>query len=173
MISPVSGKMYYTGYEPGIWVMERSGATWGKPQKLVSNGMFSTLTRDETLYTTVFNEKGKANVGRYAKKDGKYETPEVLGPEINSAKGFDAHPNVAPDGSFLLFDRQQPEGNGLYISFRGPDGAWSPAGSLGAEFHGSLSTFSPDGKYLFFMKSRDIYWVSAKIIEELRPKEKK
>jgi len=172
-ISPDTGKMYYTGYEPGIWVMERSGTGWGKPQKIVSNGMFSTLSRDETLYTTVFSERGKANVGRYVKKDGKYETPEVLGPEINSPNGFDAHPNVAPDGSFILFDRQRPEGNGLFISFKGPDGAWSPARSLGSEFNGSLSTFSPDGKYLFFMKNRDIYWVSAKIIEDLKPKKQK
>ena len=172
-ISPESGKMYYTGYEPGIWVMERSGADWGKPQKIVSNGMFSTLTRDETLYTTEFSEKGKANVGRYVKKDGKYETPEVLGPEINSPSGFDAHPNVAPDGSFLLFDRQLPGGNRLFISFKSPDGGWSSARSLGDEFNGSLSTFSPDGKYLFFMKNRDIYWASAKIIEELRPKQSK
>ena len=167
-ISPESGKMYFTGYEPRIWAMERLGATWGKPQKLVSHGMFSTLTRDETLYTTVFNEKGQANIGRYAKKEGRYETAEVLGPEINSPNRFDAHPNAAPDGSFLLFDRQPPAGSGLYISFRGPDGTWSPAKSLGAEFDGSVSTFSPDGKYLFFMKHRDIYWVSAKVFDELR-----
>jgi hypothetical protein len=170
-ISPETGKMYYTGYEPGIWMMEQSGMIWGKPQKLVSNGMFSTLTRDETLYTTVISERGKPNVARYVKKDGKYITPEILGPEINSANGFDAHPNVAPDASFLLFDRQPPQGKGLYISFKGPDGAWSPAKPLGDEFNGSLSTFFPDGKYMFFMKNRDIYWVSAKIIETFREKE--
>ena len=172
-ISPHNEKMYYTGYEPGIWVMERAGAEWGRPQKIVSNGMFSTLTEDETLYTTVFSEKGKANVGRYVKKDGTYETPEVLGPEINSPGGFDAHPNIAPDGNVLLFDRQLPEGNRLFVSFRGPDGGWSPAQPLGAEFNGSVSTFSPDGKYLFFMKNRDIYWADAKIIEGLRPKKEK
>jgi hypothetical protein len=32
---------------------------------------------------------------------------------------------------------------------------------------------SPDGKYLFFSAGGDIYWVSAKIIEDLRPKELK
>jgi hypothetical protein len=39
-----------------------------------------------------------------------------------------------------------------------------------SEFNGSAPTFSPEGKFLFFMKNRDIHWVSAKIIEELRPK---
>lgn len=124
----------------------------------------------KTLYTTVFNEKGKANIGRYAKKDGKYGTIEVPGSEINSVNGFDAHPNVAPDGSVLLFDRQAPEGDGLYISFRGPYDAWSPARPLGAEFKGSVSTFSPDRKYLFFMKNQDMYWVSATIIESSGPR---
>jgi Tol biopolymer transport system component len=33
------------------------------------------------------------------------------------------------------------------------------------------ATFSPDGKYLFFTRGDDIYWVSTQILEELRPKE--
>jgi hypothetical protein len=161
--------MYYTGYEPGIWVMERAGAEWGRPQKIVSNGMFSTLTEDETLYTTVFSEKGKPNIGRYLMKEGIYGTPEILGSEVNTPDHFDAHPNIAPDGSFLIFDSDRPEGKGLYLSWRRADGSWSPAKSLGPEFNGSVSTFSPDGKYLFFMKNWDIHWVDSKIIDELRP----
>lgn len=167
-ISPKSGRMYYTGYEPGIWVMERSGGSWGEPRRLVANGMFSTLTDDETLYTTVFSSRGKPNIGRYVNDGGAYAVAEVLGPEINSETGFDAHPNVAPDGSFLVFDSNRPGGTGLYVSFNNRDGSWTPARYLGEEFGGSLSTFSPDGQYLFFMKSRDIYWVSAKVIDRFR-----
>ena len=42
----------------------------------------------------------------------------------------------------------------------------------GARFPG----MSPDGKYLFFTRydknwNEDIYWVDAKIIEELKPEE--
>lgn len=32
-------------------------------------------------------------------------------------------------------------------------------------------TFSPDGKYLFFHRNNDIYWVDAEIIDDLKPKE--
>jgi hypothetical protein len=32
-----------------------------------------------------------------------------------------------------------------------------------------LATLSPDQKYLFFGNRGDIYWVSAKIIEDWRP----
>jgi hypothetical protein len=100
--------MYYSGWEPGIWVMERISDEWGKPARLVENGMFSTLTHDETLYTTVF-KKG-ANIGRYIKKGGGYTEPEIFGPEVNKPDSFDAHPNVAPDGSFIIYDSNRTEG---------------------------------------------------------------
>ena len=34
------------------------------------------------------------------------------------------------------------------------------------------SCVTPDGKYIFLI-ARDVYWVSAKVIEELKPKESK
>jgi hypothetical protein len=168
-ISPTTKKMYYSGYEPGIWVVERIGDWWGKPERLVENGMFSTLTHDETLYTTIF-KKG-ANIGRYIKKGGTYSEPEILGPEVNKPDSFDAHPNVAPDESFIIFDSNRPEGKGLYITFREKNGSWTKARYLGKELSGACSTLSPDGKYLFFMKNRDIYWVDAKVIKKFIPKE--
>jgi len=39
--------------------------------------------------------------------------------------------------------------------------------SAGFEF---CPAISQDGKYFFFTRGADIYWISAKIIEELRPK---
>jgi WD40-like Beta Propeller Repeat len=166
-ISPHTGTMYYTGYDPGMWAMERTAQGWGTPVRLVAKGMFSTLTSDETLYTTVFDERGKANVGRYVKQDGQYTTAETFGPEVNGPTSFDAHPNVAPDGRLLVFDSDRAEGNGLYLTRRRVDGSWGPARYLGqALAGGSLSTFSPDGRYLFFVKHRDIYWVSAAVLDD-------
>jgi hypothetical protein len=66
----------------------------------------------------------------------------------------------------------------LYICFRLADGSWSQAHKsaiLNTEDSDWCPAVSPDGKYLFFTRKRtgkgDIYWVDAKIIEELRPKE--
>jgi len=42
----------------------------------------------------------------------------------------------------------------------GADGAWSPAKSLGDEFKGSLSTFSPTEISILY-EEQDIYWVDA------------
>jgi hypothetical protein len=78
-------------------------------------------------------------------------------------------PFVAADGSYLLFQRN----NDLHVSFRGPDGRWlapvplpptvnTPEGEL-------CPVVSPDGRYLFFMRSYHVYWVDAAIIEDLRP----
>jgi len=33
------------------------------------------------------------------------------------------------------------------------------------------ASFSPDDRYLFFTSGDDIYWGSAKIIEDMKPKE--
>ena len=62
----------------------------------------------------------------------------------------------------------------LYISFQQKDGVWSNAFSLGKEINTQAlegsSFVTADGKYLFFSRKFDIFWVSAKIIEDLRPK---
>ena len=92
-------------------------------------------------------------------------------------------------------------GGDLYVAFRGPDGAFLPAVNLGPEVNSTgldyCPALSPDGKYLFFSSRRsaaveprprtfaeraaelrspgngqdDIYWVSAEVIERLRPEE--
>jgi len=167
-ISPASGELYYTGYDSGLWVMARSGEEWGPPRKVLPRAMFATMTRDGKIYTTVF-PKNEPSIGVYEPAGGTYDEPVILGPEINRPNCFDAHPNITPDGRTLVFDSDRPEGRGLYVSFVKEDGTWTPARFLGGEFAGgSCSTYSPDGRYLFFMKNRDIYWVSAKVIDTLR-----
>lgn len=98
---------------------------------------------------------------------GVFQEPFSLGPEINT-DNHEGCPYIAPDGSYLIFSR-----NGLWISFKGENGNWMKAISMGTNFDGICPYVSPDGKYIFFLKMGmrydDIYWASAKIIEELRP----
>lgn len=49
------------------------------------------------------------------------------------------------------------------------DGSWTPAKNT--DIYGSLPKVTPDRKYFFFSRGGDIYWVDAKIIEKLKPKE--
>lgn len=115
--------------------------------------------------------------------DGVRQEPEVMGDWINTGK-WTAHPYIAPDESYLIWDSEIEGGYGesdLYISFRQADGNWGPAINMGPTVNSDTDDFwanvTPDGKYLMFDRviSRsgdhvnvDIYWMDAGIIEELR-----
>jgi Tol biopolymer transport system component len=101
-----------------------------------------------------------------------------LGGGVNSpAPG--AHPCIAPDESFIVFDSERsddPENADLFVCFRNDDGTWSDAFDLGDDINTDTSeicaALSPDGKYLFYQSRGDIYWVSTDIIGAVREKTK-
>lgn len=114
--------------------------------------------------------------------DGLHEEPKLLSKKINGGKSF--HPFIAPDESYLIFDGKREGGFGdsdLYISYQLQDGSWGEAINLGDKINTgaweAAASVTPDGKYLFFNRNMgstnyenvDIYWVDAKVIEELRP----
>ena len=65
----------------------------------------------------------------------------------------------------------------IYVSFRGKDGRWGDAVRLGPEVNTPgmeiLPIVTPDGKYLFFSRNQQSYWIDAAVIEDLRPKDTK
>jgi hypothetical protein len=132
--------------------------------------------------TYVFDEATKSGNGvlRYSRLiNGKREVPKPLKIDIGQ---WGAHPFIAPDESYLIWDDQRKSGYGgadLYISFRQKDGTWGTGINLGdkinTQFSEAYGSVSPDGKYLFFHRGfggdrGNIYWVDAQIIETLRPK---
>ncbi|CAM2069966.1 PD40 domain-containing protein [Sulfidibacter corallicola] len=116
-------------------------------------------------------------------RDGKREAPKKMGPVVNSGT-LTAHPFIAPDESYLIWDSVREGGYGasdLYISFRQVDGSWGPAINMGDKINSdkedAFASVTPDGKYILFNRyvdketdNMDIYWVDAQIIEPLRPK---
>lgn len=165
-----------------LWFCDKTEKGWSEPHYLLNPSnkkycMMVTSTRKGTIYFSgVFN--GKRGLFRAELKNGVFKEIEYLPMEINSIKPN--HPFIDPDENYMIFDAQvtgmgKPE---LYISFRKKDGSWTNAANMGpvinstkTEFAGSVS---PDGKYLFFHRrvngNGDIYWVSAKIINQLRSK---
>ncbi len=114
----------------------------------------------------------------------KYQEPILLDENINSnMHDWDAY--VSPDESYIIFsskDRSDTIGaQDLYISFKGENNNWTKAENLGVAVNSAFDEICPsitlDGKYLFFTSRRrgkaDIYWVSTKIIEELKSLNKK
>jgi len=117
--------------------------------------------------------------------DGQRQAPIKLGPVVNSG-AYTAHPFIAPDESYLIWDSKREDGFGdsdLYISFRQEDGTWSSAVNMGDKVNSdkwdAYASVTPDGKYILFNReineddrNVDIYWVDAKVIETLRPKKR-
>ncbi len=139
--------------------------------------------------TYVFDAMGEGLL-RYARLiDGNRENPEMFGEQINSGTA-NAHPFIAPDESYMIWDSRRESGYGqadMYITFKKQDGTWGAPINLGDKINTEASEggarVTPDGKYLFFNRNVgkvkptdpyddvDMFWVDAKIIEMLRPKE--
>jgi hypothetical protein len=158
----------------GIWVMDRMGSVWSTPD-YGTDGMYASATRDGSLYLTDIEGLTEGGIIKLVLKNGVFEKPVRLGGGVNSpVNGI--HPYIDPDEEYLLFDCYRKEGFGgegdLYVSFRADDGNWSDAVNLGADVNGPgvefCASVSPDGKYIFYTKNRDIYWVSTSILETLK-----
>ena len=151
---------------------QRAGDGWGRPEKLFE-GMYATSSLDGAIYYTV--PSGQPDIGVIGKRrptDEGYSEPEVLGGGVNT-RFVDAHPFIAPDESFIVFDSSREGGNRLYVCFLQADGSWGEAVCLND--HLDIPPFvgqpalTPDGKYLFYSLHGDMYWVGVGILDDLRP----
>ena len=152
--------------------VERKENGWSEPI-YAGQGMFLSSTQDGQLYTTDMssrNADGKTYLAKISVTDGVFTDYERL--LIETPWGNPAHPCIAPDGSYILYDVES--GNHLFVSFRKVDGTWGEPIDLtehGFDPMAGGAYISPDGKYLFFSFNKDIWWVDIKVIEDLRPSE--
>ncbi|MCP4150093.1 MAG: hypothetical protein GY757_20265 [bacterium] len=184
-ISPDGKRLYYSSRRPASneentgksrqWVMERQGSGWSEAKLLGGHfknrfSMYMTRARSGSLYFTGRNEQRNFVITAAVYKDGILQEPQILSSRVNRFK-YNAHPYIAPDESYLLFDAQpkSPENftEYLYVSFKNNDGAWSEAkriGNGGMDFSGMGPMVSPEGKYLFWSDNGNFYWVDARVL---------
>jgi len=120
---------------------------------------------------------GSESLGIIRMINGKYEKLEKMGDPFNKTMN-QQHPWIAPDESYIIVTVRRPGQNPasvLYCSFRDEKGLWTEPVELKLGMDAGQPFVTNDGKYLFFSTGNpkvgsDIYWVSAKIIEDLRPK---
>ena len=199
--APDGKTLYFTSKRPvsqgngsskhaNIWMTELTHSGWSEPRMLefpintlANHDCCATLTKNGTLY--FFSRRdgglGQSDIYRARLKDGKYVEVENLGKPINSEySDYDSF--IAPDESYIIFSSDRPGGygryNDMYVAFRKTDGAWTEPKNLGYEFRDSgVNSVTLDNKFLFYTCGRtgndDIYWVDAKIIEDLKPDELK
>jgi Tol biopolymer transport system component len=143
----------------GIWAVNRMADGWSDP-RYVGQGMYVTSDRSGHVYVTDLSAP-QANISLVTLTEGRFTTWEAL--------NAGAHPCIAPDGSYLIYDRDY--GEYLYVRFRLEDGTWGEAIDLtgqGIPREAGIASISPDGLYLFYTDGHDIYWVSTEIITVLK-----
>jgi hypothetical protein len=174
-----------------IWYSNRMERGWGNPRPLECpdgylRAGYIGVSRGGTLYFPARREGGFGEGDIYHTRfvDGAYTIPENLGGTINT-RYSEGDLCVAPDEKFLIVSCwNRPDNRGvsdLYISFRDKNGEWSRLKNLGEPINSSLEencpSLSPDGKIFLFNRRDattgrgDIYWVDAKVIEEMKTKE--
>lgn len=185
-VSPHNGRIYWEWLRAvpageadplnmgtGIWASERTPSGWSDP-KFVGQAMVVTSTKEGEVFVTDVSETAKGNgyIAKARMQDGKFAAFDRQQGGLEALRSEKirniAHPAIAPDGSYLLFDANGPPSR---LCFRKQDGTWGEAIDLSQHGLGraAVTSVSPDGKYLFLSNGGDIYWVSAQVIEALRP----
>jgi len=139
--------------------------------------LYPTLVADGSMYYSGNREDslGGRDIYRAQYKDGKFGEPVNLGNAINSEHS-EGDVYVTPDEQMLIFvgaSREDTVGRGdLYISFRQADGSWSKSKHMGPEFNTDETDYCPvmshDGKYFFFSRNGELYWVDSKALNAFR-----
>lgn len=166
---PPAGKDPKPGWAyQNIWASDKkSDGTWSEiynPDTVLNrpnSQFYPSLTRTGTLYFTRTDaQTGKSEILRARKKGNRFDTPELLPPQVNG-KGNIYNAFISPDESFLLgcVENNDNEINpgfaNYYVFFRNNNDEWSEGISFGPDINikGSnaiSASVSPDGKYLFF-----------------------
>jgi hypothetical protein len=168
-----------------IWYVNRTASGWSDPINAGSeinsskNEYYISFTKSGIMYFSSNGETSLENDKNYDIKTStqtrnSFNKSSKLGPQINS-EHYEADVFVAPDESYLIYCSERPNGKGsgdLYISFKDSNGTWMPAKIIESGVSTDAYEFCPyvsnDGKYFFFSRSGDIYWVSAQILKRFK-----
>ena len=193
-INPTGDRLYFgsirphpdTLYPRGLyqWYSEKLDNGWSQPIPLESPFadrfvMYLTSSENGNLYFTSMEEDDKMEDGaiyHVNNKNGSYESINRMGDAVNFQGKLIAHPFIAPDESYIIYDGEQESGFGesdLYISFN-INGTWTQGYNLGPKINTEqtemCASVSPDGEYLFFHRggdeTGDIYWIKFAPVKE-------
>jgi Tol biopolymer transport system component len=161
---------------------------WSTPRVLAApvnagqHDSYPWLSAGGTLFFFSNRDGGFGHGDIYSAKNWEGSSPSVenLGSPVNSSH-HEVDPFIAPDESYLVFCSDRPGGFGkadIYVSFRMAGDGWSEPLNLGDQINTKADEYipsvTPDGRYFFFTSNssgnRDVYWMDAGFIEELRPK---
>jgi len=158
--------IYQSVYVDGVW-QEPVLAEKGLNDLFV---MYISVADSGNIYFTSLTTSGAPGIYVIHYIDGVYQPAEYTG-----LSG--AHPYIAPDESFLLFDKGVSSDDYIYISIK-EDGIWTSPVRLGDDVNQEdaiqiCPSVTPDGKYFFFSRfidgKSDIYWVDGDYLLQYLP----
>lgn len=171
-----------------LWFSIRIGNAWSEPMPVKCGGKilragYPDISLNGTLYfSTRDKNTGNVDIHRSGFINGAYAPPENLGSPPNT-EYIEADLCVSPDEGYIIVSCwERPDNTGgiesdLYISFCKSDGSWTQLKNMGETINTkhieNCPTISPEGRYFFFQRfnrtdKSETYWVSTKIIEELK-----
>ena len=174
------GKKLFFDSEGDIFFVKKEANTWTNAVKLSSainthaSESIQSVTKNGSIYFSRFNPNAKIRGNAHEMfvskvENGKYSKPEKLDKNINSIEQENAI-SVAPNESYMIIEETKDNRLcELYISYKMAEKKWSKRILLPIAW-GRFPSVSPDEKYLFFMTRDAIYWIDAKFIKELKPK---
>ncbi len=182
------GTIYYISNRPkhesdtlrdyDIWrIHPNADGTWSAPENVEgvnsdSTEYYVSLAANGNLYLASTRKGGYGGLDLYVSKlvNGKYTSPENLGPSINTTT--DEHdPLITPDEQSIIFTSYNRAGGygeaDLYYSQK-DNHQWLTAKNMGRQFNTPTyeycPNFSPDGKYFFYSSEYDVKWISTKYL---------
>jgi len=183
-----AGKKIY-----GVWYSQKENSGWSEPRPIQSTldpawsslGSIS-MNNAGDLYFSGRYQGGSAKI--YCSKfvNGNYQKTEPLPDMINA--GITLDPFIDPQDRYMLFSATRRDDNigiiDLYVSFKDNDGNWTPPRNLGetvcTKHMDRFPLVTGDGRFLIFVTAHGnhfpsatthFHWVSATVIDELKPKE--
>ncbi len=183
-VNMTGDKIYFAAYDSifsdeSIWYVDRLENSWSDARKLDS-----PLNDDVVFYPTIaengdlfYTSISKRKMFYAPNKNGKYPEMHEVGID------YGIHGFISPSQDFILVDARKEndktKDKDIHVCFKKKDGTWSKPMNLGSavnsDFTETCPSLTPDGKYLFFSRYNEegglsnIYWVSAEVIDKVRP----
>ena len=167
-------------FDENIYYVTRSEDDWSTPINVsagINDYALHWAFSVSDNYNLYFQDAENHDIYYSKFMDGNYQKPIKLPETVNSMTLQEGTPFIAPDESFLIFDRRVGGYTNLFISFKDHSDNWMEAINMGSAINTAGNDFyahvSPDNKYLFFLRMTNAgcfpYWVDATVIDELRP----
>jgi len=162
------------------WYVKRLGDSWSDAKQLDSpiNDDFVFYSNEAKNGDLYYFNISKRTTYYAPNKSGKY-------PEVHKVGIVGVHAFIAPSQDYIVANLRNREDedrkSDIYVYFKKQDGTWSKPINLGndvnSNFPETCPSLTPDGKYLFFGRYNEegglsnFYWVSAEVINKVRPVE--